>query len=108
MVSAGKAPQIQGEKEEVVPEENNQQQSRRLSPKTRGRDFRYISAGTAHQTRPKTTRGRKRWRKTPKSSQQETAAIQDRKLQRTVDQVLAVMKLAKRRIPRKKREFHCP
>ncbi|QUJ08000.1 hypothetical protein KCP77_12930 [Salmonella enterica subsp. enterica] len=64
-----------------MPEENNQQQSRRLSPETRT-GLRCISAISAPQTRPKNVRqNRKRWRNAEReSNQQETAGDTGREI----------------------------
>lgn len=91
----------QGEKEEVVPEENNQQQSRRLSPETRTGLSMYQRYSRPPQTRPKKRKPEQKEmeKRRKRATSRKRLAIQGRKLQRTVDQVLAVMKLAKRQIP---------
>lgn len=95
------APQIRVKKKKWCRRKNNQQQSRRLSPETRTGLSMYQRYSRPPQTRPKKRKPEQKEmeRCGKKATSRKRLAIQGRKLQRTVDQVLAVMKLAKRQIP---------
>lgn len=79
----------QGEKEEVCRRENNQQQSRRLSPETRTGLSMYQRYSCPPQTRPKKRKPEQKEmeKRRKRATSRKRLAIQDRKLQRTVDQV---------------------
>ncbi|VEA17059.1 RecE-like protein [Salmonella enterica subsp. enterica] len=80
----------QGEKEEVVPEEKQPAAEPEGCHQKRGRDFRCISAIPAPpQTRPKKRKPEQKEmeKRRKRATSRKRLAIQDRKLQRTVDQV---------------------
>lgn len=79
----------QGEKEKWCRRENNQQQSRRLSPETRTGLSMYQRYSCPPQTRPKKRKPEQKEmeKRRKRATSRKRLAIQDRKLQRTVDQV---------------------
>ncbi|MEO1740122.1 hypothetical protein RB531_5638 [Salmonella enterica subsp. enterica serovar Typhimurium] len=91
----------QGEKEEVVPEEK--QPAAEPEAVTRNADgtFDVSALFPPPQTRPKKRKPEQKEmeKRRKRATSRKRLAMQCRKLQQTVDQVLAVMKLAKRQIP---------
>lgn len=83
------APQIRVKKKKWCRRENNQQQSRRLSPETRTGLSMYQRYSCPPQTRPKKRKPEQKEmeKRRKRATSRKRLAIQDRKLQRTVDQV---------------------